>query len=129
MGHLAVQLAGVWGAKIITTVNTSEEFNYLQDLHTKIGTNVNVCIVPAPALDCAFMLSADRVVNLSSEKLKDVVMEETGMLGVNVILDNPSPAASLHPPTRAELISCLAVHGTLILSTPIQVCFENCSPL
>jgi len=31
-GHIAIQLAGLWGAKVLTTASSAEEINYLQDL-------------------------------------------------------------------------------------------------
>jgi hypothetical protein len=34
--HLCLQLAVAWGAKVMATITTSEEFNYLQDLNIAI---------------------------------------------------------------------------------------------
>lgn len=51
-----------------------------------------------------------RVINISSENLMQVIMEETGDLGVEHILDLDVPSKI----SKETLISCLAVHGSWV---------------
>ncbi|KAL6080396.1 Alcohol dehydrogenase GroES-like domain [Balamuthia mandrillaris] len=129
-GHLAVQLAGLWGAKIITTASSPEEFTFLQNLSTKI----------------------DRIIDTSTENLFNAVMDETGGLGVDILVEShrvESPPA-IDPPSSAssnslsspkgkqdqnedendeakarykndELVRCLAVHGRWVASSYLQL--------
>jgi len=96
-GHIAIQLAALWGAKIIAVVNTEEQHNFLQS-------------------HCPNTFS--RIINLSSEKLFETVMEETGNRGVDFILDNISKQ---QPNFRHDLFRCLAVHGTFVSSSALQL--------
>lgn len=63
--QIAVQIAARRGAKVFCTVSSEEEWNLLQDLGVDI----------------------ERIIDTRREKLKDVIMEETGGLGLDWILD------------------------------------------
>ena len=127
-GHLALQIASnCFGARVITTVSSMEQLNYLQDIRTP---------------------SLIRVVDLRSENLVDALLEETGGLGVNGIMDvlprfnsppsssssetsseptvivinEPEPFSTASParilphldiPLK-DLILCLSAHATLV---------------
>ena len=65
-GHIAIQVAGSLGFRILTTASTAEEMNYLNDLHTDIV----------------------RVIDTRNENLTEAVIEETGGLGVEGILED-----------------------------------------
>jgi len=83
-GHLAVQLASLLGVRVLASASSAEEINYLEDLNVKIA----------------------RVIDTTSTSLLEAVMEETGGLGVDAILD-----ASNIPQDPDVMINCLAVHG------------------
>ncbi len=80
--HLTLQLASAWGARLLVTVSSAEEFNYLQDLRLPQGPLTQG---PQPLID---MLSA-RIVDLTSEQLADAVAQESGGLGVDCIVGPP----------------------------------------
>lgn len=85
---MCVQLAAAWGAKVIATITTSEEFNYLQDL------NLNLCTARMTDTHAHAALKhphAGRIIDLSSESLVDAVMDETGSLGADCIIGAPPP--------------------------------------
>eukprot|EP01121_Diplochlamys_sp_Union-15-3_P002719 TRINITY_DN1246_c0_g1_i1.p1 TRINITY_DN1246_c0_g1~~TRINITY_DN1246_c0_g1_i1.p1 ORF type:complete len:334 (-),score=58.29 TRINITY_DN1246_c0_g1_i1:103-1104(-) len=99
-GHITLQLASHWGAKIITTGTTSQEFNYLKQIKADIV----------------------RIIDLNSENLVETVMEETGSLGVDFILENPDFAiTSKYNISRRDFIKCLAVHGTWVTCNQLQL--------
>lgn len=92
-GHLAVQLASVLGARVLTTASSPEEVNYLQGIGTEIV----------------------RIIDTAYESVVDAVMEETGGLGVDVLVENRmdarearSEAPGLDP---ADATRCLAAQG------------------
>ncbi|XP_013413940.1 quinone oxidoreductase-like protein 1 isoform X2 [Lingula anatina] len=108
-GSMAVQLAICWGAKVLTTASDEEEKRYLESL------------VPAPA----------QVIELSgkSDFLVGAVLDETGGLGVDCVIDNgvhmfTSEEDSRilvdemrHPlPSKYDIISSLAVGGRWVTS-------------
>lgn len=55
------------GARVITTVSTDEEVNYLQDL-------------PMPFT---------RLIDTRREQVSSVIMQETGGMGVDIVIDTP----------------------------------------
>jgi NADPH:quinone reductase-like Zn-dependent oxidoreductase len=100
-GLMAVQLAGTRGFRILTTAEEEDESNHLNDLATDIV----------------------RVIYPNRENLLEVVIEETGGLGVAGIIDDSWLAVREESPgaTRVStdiLIRCLAAHGTLVTSSP-----------
>ena len=94
---MCVQLAAAWGAKVIATITTSEEFNYLQDL------NLNLCTTHTTQTHTHTVLihpHAGRIIDLSSESLVDAVMDETGSLGADCIIGAPSPVLRVAWPSN-----------------------------
>lgn len=98
-GTIVIQLANHRGAKVISTVHSSDDEQYLEGLHPTVA----------------------RVVNLSSGKanLVENCMEETGGLGVDIIIDSgvrlyngedESPLKQ-HLPHKHEILCVLAVGG------------------
>jgi len=100
-GHIALQLANCWGAKIITTGTTTQEFNYLKQLNIGI----------------------ERIVDLNSEHLVDAVVEETGGLGVDYLLETADFSVTMkkYNISSRELIKCLGVHSHWITSSYLQL--------
>jgi len=107
-GHIAIQLASIWGAKVITTAATNEEVNYLQDMKIKIS----------------------KIIDTSSDNLVDCVLEETGGLGVDCVIDTNFSATSVVPidkdtdenfqflsKRKYEILRCLGINGRWITST------------
>lgn len=90
-GHLAVQLASLLGLRVIATVRTPDEASYLDDLNTKIA----------------------RVINLTTTGLLEAVLEETGGLGVDAILDPTGET-----PDADVMIDSLAVMGRWAHASP-----------
>lgn len=100
---IVIQLALSWGAKVITTANTPEERKY-------ITSNL-------PAVAQVIEL------NYRNNMLSSSIMEETGGLGVDYIIDNGAPTfvdledkgfveSQDQPPSlKCELISCLGSFG------------------
>eukprot|EP00002_Diphylleia_rotans_P039624 TRINITY_DN9227_c0_g1_i1.p1 TRINITY_DN9227_c0_g1~~TRINITY_DN9227_c0_g1_i1.p1 ORF type:complete len:326 (+),score=74.89 TRINITY_DN9227_c0_g1_i1:49-1026(+) len=71
LGHIAVQLAALWNARVFTTANSPEEINFLQGLSCKIV----------------------RVIDTSTESIVDTLVEETGGLGLDCIVECPATAS------------------------------------
>jgi len=90
-GHLAVQLASLLGVRVLTSASSLEEMTYLEDLNVKIA----------------------RIIDLNTISLLDAVMEETGGLGVDAILD--SSVVAQDPDV---MVNCLAVHGRWTHANP-----------
>ncbi|KAL5009818.1 hypothetical protein ScPMuIL_012123 [Solemya velum] len=108
-GSIAIQLARMWGAKIITTVSSKEEKNYLESLPFSVAQIIEVSV--------------------KNNILVSSVMEETGGVGVDVVLDNGARQFSTEEdiilmsekykfpvPHKHDIISCLAVSGKWITS-------------
>ncbi|XP_069745079.1 quinone oxidoreductase-like protein 1 isoform X2 [Narcine bancroftii] len=99
LGTIIIQLAHHRGARIITTVSNNEDKKYLEGLRPTIA----------------------RVINLSNTKvdLVDSCLEETGGLGVNIVVDcgvqlyskEDEAAAKQHLPHKHDILSLLAVAG------------------
>lgn len=103
-GTAAIQVARLWGAKVITTVNSIAEKSYLDGLLPSVGHIIEV--------------------GASSNILVSSVMEETGGLGVDVVIDNgvkmytneedsnlPSERRRFTTPHKHDIISCLGIAG------------------
>uniref|UniRef100_UPI00398F6A16 quinone oxidoreductase-like protein 1 isoform X2 n=1 Tax=Pristiophorus japonicus TaxID=55135 RepID=UPI00398F6A16 len=98
-GTIVVQLAHHRGAKVISTAGTLEDKKYLEGLRPTVA----------------------RAINLSDRKvdLVDSCLEETGGLGVNIVVDcgvrlyskEDEPAAKQHLPHKHDILSLLAVAG------------------
>jgi len=96
-GHLAVQLASLLGVRVLASAGSAEEINYLEDLNVKIA----------------------RVIDSKSTSLLEAVMEETGGLGVDAILDARCVMSPAGLENEADvMINCLAVHGRWAHSNP-----------
>jgi len=107
-GHIAIQLASIWGAKVITTAATNEEVNYLQDMKIKIT----------------------KIIDTSSDNLVDCVLEETGGFGVDCVIDTNFSPTSVLPidkdtdenfqflsKRKYEILRCLGINGRWVTST------------
>ncbi|XP_052810186.1 quinone oxidoreductase-like protein 1 [Mya arenaria] len=103
-GLCAIQITRLWGAKVITTVNSTAEKSLLDSLVPNCGHIIEV--------------------GQSSNILVSSVMEETGGIGVDVAIDNgvrmynneedcnlPSERRRFTTPHKHDLISCLGVNG------------------
>ncbi|XP_067897243.1 quinone oxidoreductase-like protein 1 isoform X2 [Heterodontus francisci] len=98
-GTIVVQLAHHRGAKVISTAGNLEDKMYLEGLRPTVA----------------------RVINLSDRKvdLVDSCLEETGGLGVNIVVDcgvqlyskEDEPAVKQHLPHKHDILSLLAVAG------------------
>ncbi|GAB1605709.1 quinone oxidoreductase-like protein 1 [Argonauta hians] len=110
-GSLAIQLALNWGAKVITTVTSPEERNFLK-------TSI-------PAIAQVIELNGHGSILCSS------VLEETGGLGVDCVIDNgvrqfteaddiifTKEDTSRTLPHKYDLISCLGSFGRWVTAQP-----------
>lgn len=108
-GSVAVQLARQWGAKVIASVTSHAEKLYLESLNPPVGQIIEL--------------------NQRSNILVSSVMEETGGLGVDVVIDNgvklytneedcnlPSERRKYPTPHKHEVISCLGIGGKWVTS-------------
>jgi len=85
-GQAAIQLATIWGAKILTTCTSVEQAGFLQRMNAPIH----------------------RIINLNTEKLLEIVVQETSNLGVDCIFDNHKQK---HQHPKKEFIQCLGILG------------------
>lgn len=90
-GYVAIQLAHAWGAKIFTTVQSTEHINVLKESQIELA----------------------RIIDLSKEKLVDVLLQETAELGVDFILD----CSQQFQISIKDMIRCLAVHGHIVFAS------------
>ncbi|XP_043557197.1 quinone oxidoreductase-like protein 1 isoform X4 [Chiloscyllium plagiosum] len=105
-GTIVIQLAHHRGAKVISTASTVEDKMYLEGLRPTVG-------IRQPLVA--------RVVNLYDGKidLVDSCLEETGGLGVNIVIDcgvqlyskEDEPVAKQHLPHKHDILSLLSVGG------------------
>ncbi|XP_028410119.1 quinone oxidoreductase-like protein 1 isoform X2 [Dendronephthya gigantea] len=100
-GIMAIQLAQLWGAKIITTAHSEEEKLFLESWRPEIGKIIDYTKLKIP--------------------LVDDCLNETAGTGVDCIIDNgvdQFPKTDQNTitdiPTKHELVSCLAVGGRWI---------------
>lgn len=108
-GYVALQLASHWGAKVITTSSSQDDRSFLDTLPISIAQVIDI---------------SKRTNILSSS-----VMEETGGVGVDVVIDNGvsmftneedrnimEEKSKYSIPHKHEIISCLGVSGKWITS-------------
>ena len=96
-GVTTIQLAHIFGAKIIAVVKDSQEAAFLRSTPCRVA----------------------RLIDLSIEQLVAKVMEETANLGVDGIIENGDRNEFTN--LKGELIKCLAINGHYITSTALQV--------
>lgn len=108
-GYIAIQLATQWGAKVITTASSQEEHMFLEKLNPPVAQIIDI--------------------GTRSNILVSSVMEETGGIGVDVVIDNGvrlftqeediqdmqdrRKYPTLH---KHDVISCLGMSGKWITS-------------
>ncbi|XP_055947941.1 quinone oxidoreductase-like protein 1 [Argiope bruennichi] len=122
-GSLCIQLAHHWGAKVITTVSSEDEKLYLDGLEDQVA----LVIDQRKRSLSTYHTSSFR--NGNSEMIWSACMEETGGLGVDLIVDNgvtlfsdneyrilTNDNYSYPVPSKHEIISALAVGGRWITS-------------
>jgi len=109
-GVMAIQLAHIWGAKVLATASSEEEVIYLQSLEPSIANVIDL--------------------RNTKKSLVDLCMDETGGLGVDCVIDNGalrqddefkeqgdlSCMGKRSSPSKHDVISCLAVAGRWITS-------------
>lgn len=109
-GIMAIQLAHIWGAKVLATASSEEEVIYLQSLDPPIANVIDL--------------------RKMKKSLVDICMDETGGLGVDCVIDNGvlcqdydvkipgeiSATGSNPLPSKHDVICCLAVAGRWITS-------------
>ncbi|XP_067849357.1 quinone oxidoreductase-like protein 1 isoform X3 [Heptranchias perlo] len=103
-GTIVIQLAHHRGAKVISTAGNLEDKQYLEGLRPTVG-------IRQPLVA--------RAINLSDRKvdLVDSCLEETGGLGVNIVVDcgvqlyskEDDPTVKQHLPHKHDILSLLAV--------------------
>ena len=84
VGHVAIQLAKIRGARVITTVSSETKAEFVRSL------------------------GADAVINYREQDLVEAVMEWTGGHGVDLAFD------TVGPDVFRQTIPCMAVYGTLV---------------
>ena len=67
VGHIAIQLAKIRGARVITTVSSAEKADFVREL------------------------GADRVLNYQTDDLQGIIMEQTDGRGVDLVFDTVGP--------------------------------------
>lgn len=110
-GVMAIQLAHIWGVKVLATASSEEEVIYLESLQPSIANVIDL--------------------RKTKKSLVDICMDETGGLGVDCVIDNGvvrqddevkeqgdvSSLSSKNPlPSKHDVICCLAVAGRWITS-------------
>uniref|UniRef100_A0A8C1ULM5 Crystallin, zeta (quinone reductase)-like 1 n=1 Tax=Cyprinus carpio TaxID=7962 RepID=A0A8C1ULM5_CYPCA len=98
-GVLAIQLAHYHGVKVLATALSPEDQKFLEELRPSVG--------------------GSRVIRVwdSKEDLVDSCLEETGGLGVDIIIDSgvrlfdEEPEAQRHCPHKHDLLTLLSVGG------------------
>lgn len=110
-GVMAIQLAHIWGAKVLATASSEEEVIYLQSLQPPIANVIDL--------------------RKTKKSLVDICMDETGGLGVDCVIDNGvlrqdndvkiqgsgiGLAGQNSVPSKHDVISCLGVAGRWITS-------------
>ncbi|CAH1799420.1 unnamed protein product [Owenia fusiformis] len=110
-GTMVIQLAQLWGAKVMATVSCAEERSFLETLQPPLAQIID---------------SGDKTRPISSS-----VLEETGGIGVDCVIDNgarlftseddmiiageTNKSPSCH---KYDIISCLGVGGRWVTSQP-----------
>ena len=113
-------------AKVITTVITQKQKQFIETFHTKgIGKKNFGRLALVSGLKCF----SDRVIDLTKQDLLTSVLEETGGVGVDYILEDqetsPNLAVNSLPgvstASALTLVKALAAHGSWVTSRNIQV--------
>lgn len=132
-GAIAIQLAHHWGAKVMTTVGSADETLYLEGLQGQVARVIDLCKTDNAtlAVDLHSYTSNNNHNNNDYGKvaLLPACMQETGGLGVDLILDNGVTqfadtsyhilSGDSYPylvPSKHDIVSCLAVGGRWITS-------------
>eukprot|EP01117_Protostelium_nocturnum_P012705 TRINITY_DN4688_c0_g1_i1.p1 TRINITY_DN4688_c0_g1~~TRINITY_DN4688_c0_g1_i1.p1 ORF type:complete len:333 (-),score=109.19 TRINITY_DN4688_c0_g1_i1:7-1005(-) len=92
-GFMALQLASKWGGKVFVTSCSEHGISFLED-----QTHLNLA----------------RVIDTTKENILEVIMSETGGIGVDFILDTRH-ASEGEKPSLFELFKCLGVNGHIVL--------------
>lgn len=122
-GNVAIQLASQWGAKVISTASSNEERGILENLDAPI----------------AQIIDLDQRSNI----LVSSVLEETGGVGVDVVIDNGvrqfndeedqkivGENLRYPKPHKNDVISCLGASGKWITQQPsLQLDPPDCQRL
>lgn len=122
-GNVAIQLASQWGAKVISTASSNEERGILENLDAPI----------------AQIIDLDQRSNI----LVSSVLEETGGVGVDVVIDNGvrqfndeedqkivGENLRYPKPHKHDVISCLGASGKWITQQPsLQLDPPDCQRL
>ncbi|KAK7108324.1 quinone oxidoreductase-like protein 1 [Littorina saxatilis] len=122
-GNIAVQLAQLWGAKIMTTYSTLPEKQFLESFHSNLAQILEL--------------------NQRSTLLVSSVMEETGGVGVDCVVDNGvrlfsneediallGEKSKYPKPHKVDVISCLGFAGKWVTSHPdLQLDPPDCQQL
>lgn len=110
-GVMAIQLAHIWGVKVLATASSEEEVIYLQSVSPSIANVIDL--------------------RNTKKSLVDTCMDETGGLGIDCVIDNgvlhqddsvrelgdlSALNGKMSLPTKHDVISCLAVAGRWITS-------------
>ncbi|XP_058952124.2 quinone oxidoreductase-like protein 1 [Pocillopora verrucosa] len=110
-GVMAIQLAHIWGAKVLATASSEEEVIYLQSLQPPLANVIDL--------------------RKTKKSLVDICMDETGGLGVDCVIDNGvlrqdddviikgtgiGLPGQNSVPSKHDVISCLGVAGRWITS-------------
>eukprot|EP00697_Spironema_sp_BW2_P002531 gnl/Spiro4/13355_TR7109_c0_g1_i1.p1 gnl/Spiro4/13355_TR7109_c0_g1~~gnl/Spiro4/13355_TR7109_c0_g1_i1.p1 ORF type:complete len:356 (-),score=97.47 gnl/Spiro4/13355_TR7109_c0_g1_i1:118-1185(-) len=104
-GHIAIQLASLVGARVITTASTPEEANFICSLQAHVDVRA-------------------LVIDLTKESLVAGVMRLTDGRGVDTILEDlpcvhvPGGGGKPDLSEKVDFIRCLAVHGRWATCTP-----------
>ncbi|XP_057188316.1 quinone oxidoreductase-like protein 1 isoform X1 [Triplophysa rosa] len=103
-GVLAIQLAHFHGVKVLATALSPEDQKMLEELRPSVGVQESLLARVIKVWD-------------SKEGLVDSCLEETGGLGVDIIIDSgvrlfeEEPETQWHLPHKHDLITLLAVGG------------------
>eukprot|EP01100_Stratorugosa_tubuloviscum_P011785 TRINITY_DN5347_c0_g1_i1.p1 TRINITY_DN5347_c0_g1~~TRINITY_DN5347_c0_g1_i1.p1 ORF type:complete len:357 (-),score=137.97 TRINITY_DN5347_c0_g1_i1:72-1142(-) len=108
-GFIAAQLATIWGAKVIAAVNNESEAEIFKNLIKK----------------------SIKIIDLSCEKLIDIVLEETNQIGVDCILEPEASWWLINQKNnqkifndefafdlQQQILRCLAINSTWITTRP-----------
>uniref|UniRef100_A0A1E1XAU2 Putative zinc-binding oxidoreductase n=1 Tax=Amblyomma aureolatum TaxID=187763 RepID=A0A1E1XAU2_9ACAR len=143
-GAIAIQLAQHWGAKVITTASSDDEVLYLEGLKGQVARVVDLRKTDNAGSGSDFRPgyvigssnnnnnnnNVNNNVGGNTSTLLPACMQESGGLGIDLVLDNGvtqfaetscyrilSEDTYEHPvPSKHDIVSCLAVGGRWITS-------------
>ncbi|KAM3862780.1 quinone oxidoreductase-like protein 1 [Diretmus argenteus] len=109
-GLMCIQLACYHGVKVLTTSHTPQQHTFLEQLRPSVGVQDPLVARVIPVYD-------------SSSDLLSVVLEETGGLGVDIVIDSgvrlqeeEEPEERKLLPHKHDIISVLGVGGNWVTS-------------